>query len=73
MANLYKVTDMAMNRFYVEADDEAGADTAYTTWVTDPANNMDHENRLPVHSIELFASEDAELIHAPWRNLILGA
>jgi len=71
MANLYRVTDMARDRFYVQADDPTSADAAYTSWVVDPANGMDHENRLPVHSIELFASDDASVIDAPWPNLIL--
>ncbi len=73
MANLYRVTDMAMDCFFVEAVDEPSADVAYTTWVQDEANNMDHENRLPIHSIELFASEDATVLGLPWQNLILGA
>jgi hypothetical protein len=72
MANLYRVVDMARDTFYVQADDPTGADAAYTNWVTDPANNMDHEDRLPIHSVELFASEDAaELGSYPWPNLIL--
>jgi hypothetical protein len=73
MANLYRVTDMAKDCFFVEADDEIAADAAYAVWVEDPANGMDHENRLPVHSVELFASEDASVLNAPWPNLILGA
>lgn len=72
MANLYRVTDNAMNEFYVLADDDVSASVAYKDWVEDPANEMDDTTRLPVQDVQLVASEDAAQSPAPWVNLVFG-
>jgi hypothetical protein len=73
MANLYKVRDLAMDEFFVVADDETAADAAYTTWVQDPANGLDDAERLPVQEIFLCASDDAAQAPGPLVNFIPGS
>jgi hypothetical protein len=73
MANLYKLRDLAMDEFYVVADDETAADAAYTAWVQDPANGLEDSERLPVQEIVLCASDDVAQTPVPLVNFIPGS